>query len=149
MAHASRRCATPRDEALLALVSLVVRDYDEAIAFFTDVLGFELVEDTPVLEQDKRWVVVAPSGAGGSGSGSGARLLLARASTPEQSARIGDQTGGRVFLFLETDDLARDHARLLSKGVTFVREPKDFPYGRVAVFEDLYGNLWDLIEPRR
>jgi catechol 2,3-dioxygenase-like lactoylglutathione lyase family enzyme len=124
----------------LALVSLVVRDYDEAVAFYVGVLGFELVEDRYVPEQDKRWVVVAPPG------GSGARLLLARASSPEQETRIGDQTGGRVFLFLETDDFARDHARYVERGVEFVREPKREPYGTVAVFRDLYGNLWDLIE---
>lgn len=125
----------------LALVSVVVRDYDEAIAFYVDVLGFELVEDSPVPEQDKRWVVVAPRG------GSGARLLLARASAPEQAARIGDQTGGRVFLFLHTDDCVRDVARLRDHGVTIAREPTVAPYGTVAVFADLYGNLWDLIQP--
>jgi catechol 2,3-dioxygenase-like lactoylglutathione lyase family enzyme len=123
-----------------ALVSLVVRDYDEALAFYVGVLGFELVEDRYVPEQDKRWVVVAPPG------GSGARLLLARASSPEQETRIGDQTGGRVFLFLETDDFDRDHRRYRERGVEFVREPKAEPYGTVAVFRDLYGNLWDLIE---
>jgi catechol 2,3-dioxygenase-like lactoylglutathione lyase family enzyme len=124
----------------LALVSLVVRDYDEALDFYVGVLGFELVEDRFVPQQDKRWVVVAPPG------GSGARLLLARASSPEQEARIGDQTGGRVFLFLETDDFDRDHRRYRERGVEFVREPKAEPYGTVAVFRDLYGNLWDLIE---
>jgi catechol 2,3-dioxygenase-like lactoylglutathione lyase family enzyme len=125
----------------LALVSLVVRDYDEALAFYVGVLGFELVEDRSVPEQDKRWVVVAPPG------GSGARLLLARATSPEQAARIGDQTGGRVFLFLETDDFERDHRRYRERGVELVREPRVEPYGTVAVFRDLYGNLWDLIEP--
>jgi catechol 2,3-dioxygenase-like lactoylglutathione lyase family enzyme len=124
----------------LALVSLVVRDYDEALDFYVGVLGFDLVEDRFVPQQDKRWVVVAPPGGGG------ARLLLARATTPEQEARIGDQTGGRVFLFLETDDFDRDHRRYRERGVEFVREPKAELYGTVAVFRDLYGNLWDLIE---
>ena len=126
----------------LAHVAIVVRDYDEAIAFYTDVLGFALVEDTP-REPGKRWVVVAPRG---SGSG-GASLLLARAATPEQERFIGNQSGGRVFLFLHTDDFARDHARLAKAGVRFVREPSREDYGTVAVFEDLYGNRWDLIEP--
>jgi len=126
----------------LALVSIVVRDYDEALAFYVDTLGFTLVEDRFVPEQSKRWVVVAPPG------GDGARLLLARASTPEQASRIGDQTGGRVFLFLTTDDFRRDYESYRSKGVVFVREPKEEPYGTVAVFQDLYGNLWDLLEPR-
>lgn len=127
----------------LALVSVVVRDYDEALTFYVDVLGFELIEDSPVPAQAKRWVVVAPRG------GAGARVLLARASTEEQMARIGDQTGGRVFLFLTTDDFARDYAAYRSKGVEFVREPKQEPYGTVAVFRDLYGNRWDLVEPTR
>ena len=126
----------------LALVSLVVRDYDEAIAFYVDTLGFELIEDSPVPEQGKRWVVVAPRG------GPGARLLLARATTPEQDARVGNQTGGRVFLFLHTDDCLRDVAMLRGQGVTILREPAEAPYGTVAVFADLYGNQWDLIEPR-
>ena len=126
----------------LALVSLLVRDYDEAIAFYVGTLGFTLVEDTP-LSETKRWVVVAPPGA------SESRLLLARAATPEQEARIGDQTGGRVFLFLHTDDFQRDYDAYRERGVRFVRPPKDEPYGRVAVFQDLYGNLWDLIQPRR
>ena len=126
----------------LGLVSLVVRDYDEALAFFVDKLGFTVVEDSEVPEQQKRWVVIAPPG------GSGAQLLLARASSEEQATRIGSQTGGRVFLFLYTDDFRRDYERYLSKGVEFVRLPKDEPYGTVAVFKDLYGNLWDLIEPR-
>lgn len=125
----------------IGLVSLVVREYDEAIAFYVDVLGFTLVEDRFVPEQNKRWVVVAPPGA------SGSRLLLARASSQEQATRIGNQTGGRVFLFLYTDDFARDYRNYKAKGVTFVREPKSEPYGTVAVFKDLYGNLWDLIEP--
>lgn len=125
----------------LAHVALVVRDYDEAIAFYTQVLGFHLVEDTP-REPGKRWVVVAPRGPAG-----GASLLLARAATPEQARFVGNQSGGRVFLFLHTDDFARDHARLQAAGVRFVREPSHEEYGTVAVFEDLYGNRWDLIEP--
>ena len=125
----------------LSLVSLVVRDYDEAIRFFVDRLGFVLVEDTPVPAQGKRWVVVAPRGGT-------CRLLLARASSPEQAARIGDQTGGRVAFFLATDDFARDHAAYLARGVEFVRPPREESYGTVAVFRDLYGNLWDLIQPR-
>ena len=125
----------------LGLVSLVVRDYDEAIAFFVEILGFRLVEDVPVPEQAKRWVVVAPPGARES------QMLLARASTPEQASRIGAQTGGRVFLFLYTDNFRRDYAAYRAKGVVFVREPKVEPYGTVAVFLDLYGNMWDLLEP--
>jgi catechol 2,3-dioxygenase-like lactoylglutathione lyase family enzyme len=125
----------------LGLVSIVVTDYDEAIAWYTQVLGFDLVEDSPVPEQGKRWVVVAPPGARES------RLLLARAATPEQQSRVGNQTGGRVFLFLHTDDFHRDHANYTAKGVVFVRGPSTEPYGTVAVFRDLYGNLWDLIGP--
>jgi catechol 2,3-dioxygenase-like lactoylglutathione lyase family enzyme len=125
----------------LALTALVVRDYDEAIAFYVDVLGFRLVEDTPVPEQDKRWVIVAPPGSDGAG------LLLARAVGEEQASRIGNQTGGRVFLFLYTDDFWRDYHGYRQKGVVFVREPKSERYGLVAVFRDLYGNLWDLVEP--
>ena len=121
-------------------VALVVRDYDEAIEFFCRTLHFVLVEDTYQPEQDKRWVVVAPPGS------TGASILLARASTPEQEAFIGDQTGGRVFLFLRTDDFWRDYNAMLTAGINFVRQPKREPYGTVAVFEDLYGNLWDLIE---
>ena len=124
-------------------VALVVRDYDEAIAFFCDKLHFTLVEDTYQPEQDKRWVVVAPPGS------SGASLLLARASTPEQGTFIGRQSGGRVFLFLHTDDFGRDYHAMLAAGINFVRTPKAAPYGTVAVFEDLYGNLWDLIGPTR
>lgn len=124
----------------LSLVSLVVRRYDDAIAFYRDRLGFELVEDTP-LGDHKRWVVVRPRGSGQ------AAVLLAQASSPEQAAVVGGQTGGRVFLFLQTDDLDRDHRLYRSRGVEFVREPTAMPYGRVAVFKDLYGNLWDLIEP--
>ena len=125
----------------LGLVSIVVREYDEAIAFYVGVLGFKLIEDTFIPEQNKRWVVVAPLGSTGS------RLLLARASNSEQTARVGNQTGGRVFLFLYTDDLARDYTNYKAKGVIFVREPKVEPYGSVAVFKDLYGNLWDLLQP--
>lgn len=126
----------------LGLVSLVVRDYDEALAFFVGTLGFSLVEDTFIPEQAKRWVVVSPPGA------SESQLLLARASTPDQEARIGSQTGGRVFLFLYTDDFWRDYKYYRAKGVVFVREPKEEPYGTVAVFLDLYGNMWDLLQPK-
>ena len=125
----------------IAMLSLVVRDYDEALAFYVDGLGFELVEDTVVPEQSKRWVVVRPPGMGQ------CALLLARASNTEQVQRIGDQTGGRVFLFLYTDNFDRDYAGYKSKGVEFVRQPEDMPYGRVAVFRDLYGNQWDLLQP--
>jgi len=121
-------------------VALVVRDYDEAIDFFCQRLHFILVEDLYQPEQDKRWVVVAPPGS------TGTNILLARASTPEQEAFIGNQTGGRVFLFLNTDDFWHDYDEMQSAGIKFVREPKSQPYGIVAVFEDLYGNLWDLIE---
>lgn len=126
----------------LALVSLVVPDYDEAIAFYVGVLGFRLVEDTYRPEQDKRWVVVAPPGSPGPG------LLLARATTAEQLSRIGNQTGGRVFLFLYTDDFDRDHRLYAARGVEFVRPPKQEDYGMVAVFRDPWGNLWDLLQPR-
>jgi len=122
-------------------VALVVRDYDEAIGFFCGKLHFRLIEDSYQPEQDKRWVVVAPPGSAGSS------LLLARATTPEQTTSIGNQTGGRVFLFLATDDFWRDYNDMLASGIRFVREPKNAPYGTVAVFEDLYGNLWDLIQP--
>lgn len=121
-------------------VALVVRDYDEAIEFYTRKLRFTLVEDTPQPEQNKRWVVVAPPGA------SGTSLLLARASTPEQEPFIGNQAGGRVFLFLQTDDFWRDYHAMVAAGVTFVREPIVQEYGTVAVFEDLYGNRWDLVQ---
>ena len=121
-------------------VALVVRDYDEAIEFYTRKLRFTLVEDTYQPEQDKRWVVVAPPGS------TGTNLLLARASNPEQEAAIGNQTGGRVFLFLNSDDFWRDYNRMVAEGIPFVREPKVEPYGTVAVFEDLYGNLWDLLQ---
>lgn len=126
----------------IGLVSVVVRDYDQALAFYVGVLGFELIEDTTLPDQDKRWVVVAPPGARET------RLLLARASNEEQASRVGNQTGGRVFLFLYTDDLRRDHAAYEAKGVRFVRAPVEQPYGSVAVFEDLYGNQWDLLQPK-
>ncbi len=123
-------------------IALVVRDYDEAIAFFCGKLKFTLVEDTYQPAQDKRWVVVAPPGS------TGTSLLLARASKPEQEPFIGNQAGGRVFLFLRTDDFWRDYNAMRADGITFVREPKDEPYGTVCVFQDLYGNLWDLVQMR-
>ena len=129
----------------LAHIALVVRDYDEAIAFYTQKLGFALLEDSYQPEQDKRWVVVAPVNSGGPSMG-GATILLARASKPEQEAFIGNQAGGRVFLFLQTDDFWRDYNAMLGNGVEFEREPKTLEYGTVAVFKDLYGNLWDLLE---
>ena len=121
-------------------IALVVKDYDEAIAFYTEKLHFTLVEDTYQPEQDKRWVVVAPPGSVGT------TLLLARASKPEQEPFVGHQTGGRVFLFLNTDDFWRDYNEMVSRGIKFVRAPKAEAYGLVAVFEDLYGNLWDLLQ---
>jgi catechol 2,3-dioxygenase-like lactoylglutathione lyase family enzyme len=126
----------------IATITLVVRDYDEAIAFYRDKLGFALVADTP-LGPGKRWVLVAP------GTGSGAQLLLAQADGPAQEAAIGNQAGGRVMLFLETDDFARDHAAMTERGVPFLEPPRHEAYGSVAVFADLYGNKWDLIEPKR
>lgn len=126
----------------LAHIALVVRDYDEAIAWFTQRLGFTLVADAYQPEQDKRWVLIAPPGAP-AGSTS---ILLARAASPEQERFVGNQAGGRVFLFLATDDFDRDYEAMRSKGVRFVSEPKLQPYGKVAVFEDLYGNLWDLVQ---
>ncbi|WEF33426.1 VOC family protein [Pseudoduganella chitinolytica] len=123
-------------------IALVVRDYDEAIDFYVNTLGFELLDDTYQPAQDKRWVVVAPPG------GTGTTILLARASKPEQLAFVGNQAGGRVFLFLNTDDFWRDVERLRSQGVRFVREPKEEDYGHVAVFADLYGNQWDLLQLR-
>jgi len=120
-------------------IALVVRDYDEAIEFFCHKLHFNLIEDTYQPEQDKRWVLVAPPGSRGT------QILLARASKPEQKPFIGNQSGGRVFLFLRTDDFWRDYQDMLTKGIKFVRPPKSAPYGTVAVFEDLYGNLWDLV----
>lgn len=125
----------------IALVTLVVRDYEEALDFYVGRLGFELIEDRDVPEQGKRWLVIAPPGSGG------AALLLARASTPEQVARIGDATGGRVALFLHTDDFWRDYRRYVAAGIEFVRAPSVQAYGTVAVFRDLYGSLWDLIGP--
>lgn len=124
----------------LAAISLVVRDYDEAIAFYTGAMGFELIEDAP-RGDGKRWVVVAPPG------GSGTALLLAKAATPEQHACIGRQAGGRVWLFLYTDDFARDHRRMSAQGVRFLEPPRMEDYGTVAVFQDLYGNRWDLLQP--
>ncbi len=121
-------------------IALVVSDYDEALEFYTKKLHFTVIEDTYQPEQDKRWVVVSPPGS------SGTTLLLARASKPEQKPFIGNQSGGRVFLFLNTDDFWRDYNDMVSKGIKFVRKPKNEPYGTVAVFEDLYGNLWDLLQ---
>lgn len=121
-------------------IALVVRDYDEAIEFYTKKLKFSLVEDSYIKEQDKRWVVVSPPGS------TGTTILLAKAANPKQEKFIGNQTGGRVFLFLNTDDFWRDYNTMVSKGIRFIREPKEESYGTVAVFEDLYGNLWDLIE---
>jgi catechol 2,3-dioxygenase-like lactoylglutathione lyase family enzyme len=126
----------------LGLISLVVRDYDEALAFYVGKLGFTLAEDSFVPEQNKRWVVIEPPGAAGAGS----KLLLARGVGDEQTSRIGNQTGGRVFLFLYTDDFWRDFNAYKSKGVEFHREPSQAPYGTVAVFKDLYGTLWDLVQ---
>lgn len=126
----------------IANIALVVNDYDEAIEFYTKRLNFSLVEDTK-LSDTKRWVVVAPPGSGSDGC----RLLLAQASNDEQRKSIGNQTGGRVFLFLHTDDFWRDHKQMTANNIKFVREPKKEPYGTVAVFEDLYGNLWDFIGP--
>ena len=125
----------------LGLTAVVVRDYDEAIEFYTESLGFDLVEDTFFPEEQKRWVVVAPHGA------SESQLLLARAVGPDQTSRIGNQTGGRVAFFLYSDDFWRDYEAFQKRGVIFVREPKTERYGTVAVFRDLYGNLWDLLEP--
>lgn len=124
----------------MSLVAVVVRDYDEAIDFYVNKLGFELIEDTYQPEQDKRWVTVKPKG------GSATAILLARASNDHQSQFIGDQAGGRVFLFLETDDFWRDYKLYKERGITFVRDPLIADYGTVAVFEDLYGNKWDLVQ---
>lgn len=125
----------------LGLVAIVVREYDEAIQFYTQTLGFDLVEDTFLPDEKKRWVVVSPPGSRESG------LLLARASRSEQEAHIGNQTGGRVSFFLYTDDFWRDYEAYRQKGVSFVREPRTERYGTVAIFGDIYGNLWDLVEP--
>lgn len=124
----------------IVYIALVVRDYDEALEFYINKLGFVLLEDTYQPEQNKRWVVISPPGS------IGTTLLLARASKPEQETFIGNQTGGRVFLFLNSDDFWRDYQRMIEKGIKFVREPKQAEYGTVAVFEDLYGNLWDLLQ---
>jgi len=129
----------------IAHVALIVRDYNEAIAFFTKSLGFELIEDSLSKDRqgrDKRWVLVAPAGSRGTS------LLLAKASNQEESRLIGNQAAGRVFLFLQTDDFWRDYRAMAAKGVKFVREPKEEEYGMVAVFEDLYGNKWDLLQPK-
>jgi catechol 2,3-dioxygenase-like lactoylglutathione lyase family enzyme len=124
----------------IAHIALVVRDYDEAIDFYVNKLRFELVEDSYQPEQDKRWVLVRPQGDGATS------LLLARASNSHQETFIGNQAGGRIFLFLQTDDFDRDYAAMVESGIKFVREPKQASYGTVAVFEDLYGNLWDLVQ---
>jgi catechol 2,3-dioxygenase-like lactoylglutathione lyase family enzyme len=127
----------------IGYTTMVVRDYDEAVAFFTRSLGFDLIEDTPSKDRqdrEKRWVLVAPRGSGGTA------ILLAKASTPEEVSRIGNQTGGRVFLFLHTDNFWRDYNAMKERGVNFIREPKEEEYGTVGVFEDLYGNKWDLLE---
>jgi catechol 2,3-dioxygenase-like lactoylglutathione lyase family enzyme len=128
--------------ARLAHVALIVRDYDEALAFYVGKLGFTLVEDSPVPEQDKRWITIRPPGAPEHAT----NILLARAATPEQARFVGDQAGGRVFLFLATSDFERDFAAYRAAGIRFVRAPVTQPYGKVAVFEDLYGNLWDLVQ---
>jgi catechol 2,3-dioxygenase-like lactoylglutathione lyase family enzyme len=123
----------------IGYIALVVRDYDEALAFYTEKLNFKLIEDTQ-LTKDKRWVLIAPPGSRGT------NLLLARAATAEQETRVGNQTGGRVFLFLHTDNFWRDYEEMMARKVKFVRPPSEEPYGTVAVFEDLYGNLWDLLQ---
>jgi catechol 2,3-dioxygenase-like lactoylglutathione lyase family enzyme len=130
----------------IAHVTLVVRDYDEAITFFTQSLGFDLIEDSSSKDRqdrDKRWILVAPPGSRST------QILLAKASNAEEAALIGNQTGGRVFMFLHTDDFWRDYKVMIEKGVKFVREPKEEKYGTVAVFEDLYGNRWDLLQPKQ
>ena len=126
----------------IAHISIVVKDYDEAIDFYTKKLDFTLVEDTK-LDEKKRWVTVAPTGA------EECSLLLAKASNDEQESRIGNQTGGRVFLFLYTDDISRDYIKMTDRNVIFVKPPTDYEHGKVAIFEDLYGNLWDLIQPKK
>ena len=126
----------------IAHIALVVDDYDKAIKFYTEKLNFDLIEDTPMSET-KRWVMVAPKGS------TECRLLLAKAANEEQKSRVGNQTGGRVFLFLYTDNIKRDYNNMKEKGILFIREPSIESYGTVAVFEDLYGNLWDLIEPTK
>jgi catechol 2,3-dioxygenase-like lactoylglutathione lyase family enzyme len=129
----------------IGLIALLVRDYDETLNFYVGRLGFKVVEDTYIPAQDKRWVVIAPAGSSGSG---GSGLVLARAVDPEQASRIGNQTGGRIFLFLYTDDFWRDYAAYKARDVVFVRDPKEETYGTVAVFKDLYGNQWDLLQPK-
>ena len=126
----------------LAQIAIVVNDYDEAIQFYTHKLNFELIEDT-VMSETKRWVVISPPGS------TGCRILLAKAASEEQTSRVGNQTGGRVFLFLHTDNFERDYTNMKAKGVEFVREPSKEAYGTVAVFKDLYGNLWDFIQPTK
>ena len=126
----------------LVHIALIVRDYDEAINFYVNKLNFNLIEDTKLTE-DKRWVLIAPKGS------NNCNLLLAKAANDEQKSRIGNQTGGRVFLFLNTDDFERDYSNLLNNDINLIREPKVEPYGKVCVFEDLYGNLWDLIEQKK
>jgi catechol 2,3-dioxygenase-like lactoylglutathione lyase family enzyme len=126
----------------IGYVAVLVSDYDEAIRFYVQTLGFELVEDTYIESQNKRWVVVAPRGS------TGTKILLARAASDEQATRIGNQTGGRVFLFLHTDDFWRDYQTYKNRGVVFVREPSEEAYGTAAVFEDLYKNRWDLVQVR-
>jgi catechol 2,3-dioxygenase-like lactoylglutathione lyase family enzyme len=138
-----RRPSTQPTKQSVGLTTLVVRDYDEALAFYVGKLGFNLIEDTAIPEQEKRWVVVAPPGS------SDSALLLARAANAEQSSRIGNQTGGRVFLFLYTDDFWRDFRAYKANGIEFVREPREERYGTVAVFKDIYGNQWDLLQQRR
>lgn len=127
----------------IGYVTLVVADYDEAIQFYIDELGFDLIEDTDIQAQNKRWILVAPPGS------TGTKLLLAQANNHNQESRIGNQTGGRVFLFLHTDDFWRDYRNYKRKGVQFVSEPREETYGTVAVFQDLYGNLWDLLQLRQ
>lgn len=129
----------PSHQRTLASIALLVPDYDEALAWYVDVMGFSLIEDTP-LSDHKRWVIVSP--------GKGSNLLLAKATTPVQSTAVGSQAGGRVFLFLETDDFERDYKLYKTNGVTFEEEPRQEPYGTVAVFKDNFGNRWDLIEPK-
>jgi len=126
----------------IAHIALVVNDYDEAIKFYTEKLDFTLIEDT-VLSETKRWVLVKPKNS------DGCALLLAKAATEEQKSRVGNQTGGRVFLFLFTDDFWRDYSKMLADGIKFIREPAEEEYGIVTVFEDLYGNLWDFIQPKK
>lgn len=125
----------------LVQIAIVVKDYDEAIVFYTQKLNFILIEDT-ILSKTKRWVVIKPNGEGG------CNILLAKAANEEQESRVGNQTGGRVFLFMHTDDIQRDYKNLVENGILFIREPSEEVYGTVAVFKDLYGNLWDLIEPK-